>query len=128
MSYLLDTHVVLWWLADAPELSARARGILADPANGLVVSAASGWEIATKYRLGQLPSAGVIVGNFTGWVERMGAVELPISTAHALRAGAFPQAHRDPFDRMLAAQALLEETPIISRDAALDAFGVSRLW
>ncbi|MCA9516486.1 MAG: type II toxin-antitoxin system VapC family toxin [Myxococcales bacterium] len=128
MSYLLDTHVVLWWLTDAPDLSPAAREILADPANRLLVSAASAWEVATKFRLGKLPSAAVIASDFPGWVERMGATELPMTMAHAARAGAFTAPHRDPFDRMLAAQALLEAVPLVSRDAELDAFGVTRLW
>ena len=128
VSYLLDTHVVLWWLTDAPDLSPAAREILADPANRLLVSAASAWEVATKFRLGKLPSAAVIASDFPGWVERMGATELPMTMAHAARAGAFTAPHRDPFDRMLAAQALLEAVPLVSRDAELDAFGVTRLW
>ena len=74
------------------------------------------------------PSTGLIASDFPGWVERMGATELPMTMAHAARAGAFTAPHRDPFDRMLAAQALLEAVPLVSRDAELDAFGVTRRW
>ena len=126
--YLVDTHAVLWWLTDSPELSPKARGLLADPGNRLLVSSASAWEVATKFRLGKLPSAAVIANDFADWVAKMGADELPITFAHAHRAGLFPQPHRDPFDRMLAAQSLLEDVPLVSRDTALDAFGVTRLW
>lgn len=128
VTYLLDTHVVLWWLVDLPQLSPRARTRIADPVNRLLVSSASAWEVATKYRIGKLPSAAPIAADFGGWVVRMGAVELPISIAHGERAGAFSAPHRDPFDRMLAAQSILEGVPLISADAALDAFGVVRIW
>ncbi len=128
VTYLLDTHAVLWWLTNAPGLSSMAAGLIADPDSRLLVSSASAWEVATKFRLGKLPSAALIANDFGGWVDEMGAHELPITIAHADRAGRFPQPHRDPFDRVLAAQSLLEGVPIISCDAALDAFGVTRLW
>lgn len=126
--YLLDTHTLLWWLFNDPKLSERARGLIADPTNELLVSSASAWEIVTKYRLGRLDSAKVLVQDISGWIHKAGFRELAISVAHAQKAGTFEQPHRDPFDRMLAAQSILEDFPIISRDAVLDSFGARRLW
>lgn len=126
--FLLDTHALLWWLFDDPRLSGTARGIISDPENEILVSSASAWEVATKYRLGRLDSASVLVNDFAGWVRRAGFVELPIRFEHAQRAGLFPQPHRDPFDRMLGAQSVIEEVPLIGLDRAVDPFGVRRVW
>jgi PIN domain nuclease of toxin-antitoxin system len=126
--FLLDTHALLWWAFGSSEVSARASAILADRSNSIYVSSASAWEISTKHRLGRLPEASVLVQDMPGWFERAGLTELPISVAHAQRAGALPQLHRDPFDRMLAAQALIEEVPIIGRDEVLRDFGVALVW
>lgn len=126
--YLLDTHTLLWWAFDAPDLSPTARGLISDRANTVFVSAASAWEIATKFRLGRLPEAAVLAQDVTGWIEKAGLAELPISLAHANRAGLFPHEHRDPFDRMLAAQGLTENIPIIGKDGSLAPFGVSLIW
>jgi PIN domain nuclease of toxin-antitoxin system len=94
----------------------------------ILVSSASAWEIAIKHRLGRLAAADMLVQDIAGWLHRAGFAELPITVAHAQRAGTFPQAHRDPFDRMLAAQSLLEGLPLISRDEALRVFGVSLVY
>ena len=128
MGYLLDTHALLWWLFDDPRLSATARGLLADRANTVLVSAASAWEIATKHRLGKLNAATTLVQDIGGWVERAGFGELSVSIAHAQRAGSWPQPHRDPFDRVLAAQSLIEDLRLISCDEAIRAFGVALVW
>jgi PIN domain nuclease of toxin-antitoxin system len=128
MKLLLDTHTLFWWAFDAPELSRRARGLLADRANTLYVSSASAWEIATKHRVGRLPEAAVLVQDMPGWFLRAGLTELPITVAHAARAGSLPGSHRDPFDRMLAAQSLLERLPIVGCDKQLEAFGVELVW
>ncbi|HSF20336.1 MAG TPA: type II toxin-antitoxin system VapC family toxin [Vicinamibacteria bacterium] len=128
MRFLLDTHALLWWLYDDPRLSERARGIVRDPANEILVSGASGWEISTKYRLGKLPGASELVRDIEGWVRRAGFRELPVTIAHGQRAGSWPQAHRDPFDRMLAAQCALEEIPLIGRDPELKDFGIRLVW
>ena len=128
MRFLLDTHAFLWWLFDDPRISTTAREIVADPENDILISSASGWEISTKHRLGRLAVANELVRDLRGWVERARFRELPISLAHAQRAGGWPQAHRDPFDRMLAAQSALEELPLISRDPALAAFGIRVIW
>lgn len=128
MTYLLDTHTLLWWLFGAPQLSKRARALIADREHTIRVSSSSVWEIATKHRLGRLPEAATFLEDPGGWIAKAGFDELPISFAHAQRAGLFDGDHRDPFDRMIAAQSLIERAPVIGRDAALDAFGATRVW
>ena len=128
MRFLLDTHALLWWLFDDPQLSTKARGVLMDRSNVVFVSSASAWEIATKYRLGKLNSAAPLVRDMRGWIVQAGFSELPISLAHAERAGSWPQPHRDPFDRMLAAQSILDGLPLITRDDAIAQFGTATFW
>jgi PIN domain nuclease of toxin-antitoxin system len=128
MRALLDTHALLWWLADDPELSKNARRAIADTRNTLVVSAASAWEIATKVRLGKLPSASNLVADFRGQMEREGFELLAVSAEHGIRGGLLAGPHKDPFDRMLIAQAQAENLPIISNETAFDAYGLRRLW
>ncbi len=128
MKYLLDTHALLWWLVDDKQLPRKVRSLIGDPANQVFVSSASAWEIATKFRLGKLPSAEILVQDIPGWVERAGFVELMISIRHAQRAGSFAQPHRDPFDRMLAAQSEMEGLSLITNDEALDRFGIHTVW
>jgi PIN domain nuclease of toxin-antitoxin system len=125
---LLDTHTLLWWLSDDPALTKPARRIIAETKNVVFVSAASAWEIATKVRLGKLPSAADLAADFTGHLQREGFQILAISAEHAIRAGLLPGAHKDPFDRMLIAQAQAENIPIVSNEALFDTFGVRRLW
>lgn len=128
MKLLLDTHALLWWAFGATELSPRARAVIEERSNTVLVSSASAWEIATKYRLGRLPEASVLVQDMPGWFTRAGLTELPITVAHAQRAGTLPSEHRDPFDRMLAAQSLLEDVALITRDPVFVELGVQRLW
>ena len=125
---LLDTHTLLWAMVEPVLLSRKASSILADSANTIVVSAASAWEIATKVRIGKLPTAERIEREFLELMQGAGYTLLPIDTAHALRAGRFPGTHRDPFDRMIAAQALAEDIPILSKDPRLDTFNIRRIW
>jgi PIN domain nuclease of toxin-antitoxin system len=125
---LLDTHTLLWAAFDEDSLSRRARKLLRSSANELFVSAASAWEIATKFRLGKLPSAQILANDFVRTVTNAGYLLLSISVEHALRAGRLTGEHRDPFDRMLAAQAIHEDMPILSSDEQLDSFGVRRIW
>jgi PIN domain nuclease of toxin-antitoxin system len=127
MRALVDTHALLWWLSDDDALSKPARRVLADTGNGIFVSAASAWEIATKVRLGKL-NAAELASDFTGQMEREGFQLLAISVEHAIRGGLLPGPHRDPFDRMLIAQAQAEGMPIISNEKAFDAYGVRRVW
>ncbi|HKN26113.1 MAG TPA: type II toxin-antitoxin system VapC family toxin [Candidatus Acidoferrum sp.] len=128
MRALLDTHVVLWWLSDDPALNSPARKFIAATENSVIVSAASAWEIATKVRLGKVPSAADLAADFVGFLEREDLELLPISPDHAIRAGLLPGPHKDPFDRMLIAQCQAEGLPIISNDRAFDDYGVRRIW
>ena len=128
MTFLLDTHALLWWLFDDPQLSATVREIVADPANDILVSAASAWEISTKHRLGKLPAADKLVKDMSAWFRRAGFSELPVRIPHAQQAGSWPQPHRDPFDRMLAAQSALEDAPLLTRDDQLASFGIRVVW
>lgn len=126
--YLLDTHALLWWLFDDARISPRARALIADRSNTFLVSSASAWEIATKWRIGKLPAASTLVRDIPGWIAKAGFGELAVNTAHAQRAGTWPAPHRDPFDRLLAAQSHLEDAPLVSLDEQLDAFGIRRVW
>ena len=128
MRVLLDTHALLWWLADSRRLSERARAAIRNEANDVVVSAVSAWEIATKHRLGRLPEADGLAGDIRGTIVGQGFSELPISIADAERAGRLPGPHRDPFDRLLIAQALGHDLAIVSNEKPFDLYGAPRLW
>ena len=128
MRALLDTHAFLWWIADSGRLSGTAHDAIADETNEIAVSAASAWEIATKYRLGKLPGGAVIAADVVGQIAGQGFVEMPIRVADAERAGRLPGPHRDPFDRMLVAQALAGDLAVVSIDEVFDVYGVNRLW
>jgi PIN domain nuclease of toxin-antitoxin system len=125
---LLDTHALLWATLSPASLSREATRIIADEANVILVSAASAWEIATKVRIGKLPGAETLDQEFLSVMEDAGYSLLPIDIPAALRAGRLVGEHRDPFDRMIAAQALAEDIPVLSSDAKLDTFGIRRLW
>ncbi len=125
---LIDTHALLWWLSDDAALTRPARKIMAETKNVVFVSAASAWEIATKVRLGKLSTAAELAADFAGYLDREGFQILAISGEHAIRAGLLPGAHKDPFDRMLVAQAQAESMPIVSNEAIFDTYGVRRLW
>lgn len=128
MRLLLDTHALLWWASGAPQLSRRARAAVADDSNVIFVSAASAWEITTKHRLGRLDGAGSLADELPAFLADQGFEELPVGIVHAQRAGALPGLHRDPFDRMLVAQAVLEGLTLVSNEALFDRYGVRRLW
>ena len=128
MRVLLDTHAFLWWIADSERLSDPARTVIADELNDIVVSAASAWEIATKFRIGKLPGCEAVAVDVAGLIAGQGFEELAIGVADAERAGRLPGPHHDPFDRMLAAQALAREVPVVSADPVFDRFGIIRLW
>lgn len=125
---LLDTHAFLWWLMDARQLSLAARSAIADDTNDVLVSAVSAWEIATKYRIGKLPRAAAVADDVVGHIEDQSFEELPISVADGARAGALPDRHRDPFDRILIAQALARNIVLVSNEAIFDRYAVRRLW
>ncbi|MCU0835869.1 MAG: type II toxin-antitoxin system VapC family toxin [Chromatiaceae bacterium] len=128
MRLLLDTHALLWWLDGDERLPAEARAAIADGAAPVLVSAASAWEIATKVRIGKLPGAVEVAERLPEILADQAFAELPISVAHARRAGLLPGIHRDPFDRMLIAQAQIEELTLVSNEQLFDTYGVHRLW
>jgi PIN domain nuclease of toxin-antitoxin system len=128
MRLLLDTHTLLWWLAESPSLPASARKLIANKNNDVLVSAASAWEIATKVRLGKLPIAVDLAHDFTAYLERERFETLAVSADHGIRAGLLPGPHKDPFDRMLIAQALADNLAIVSNDVVFDGYGVKRVW
>lgn len=128
MRLLLDTHAFLWWLEGNRRLSGTARRAIEDAANDMVVSAVSAWEITTKHRVGKLPRAEAVARNVAGAIASQGFEELAINVEDAERAGRLPGPHRDPFDRLLAAQALARNLVIVSVDRVFDRYGVNRMW
>jgi PIN domain nuclease of toxin-antitoxin system len=125
---LLDTHALLWWFSNDPALPKSCRKLIAQPDSGVFVSVVSAWEIATKFRLGRLPSASELVQDFGGYLDRENFLSLPVSHDHGIRAGMLPGPHQDPFDRMLIAQAELEKLFIVSNERIFDQYGVRRVW
>jgi PIN domain nuclease of toxin-antitoxin system len=125
---LLDTHALLWWLAGDERLSRPARDAIGEAANEVFVSAASAWEITTKYRIGKLPTATHLASDIDAVLRSQGFQALPITIPHAQLAGMLPGPHRDPFDRMLVAQAQAERLVLVSNEEVFDRYGVVRLW
>ena len=128
MRLLLDTHALLWWLNKSPLLPMSAQNLIRGRQNTVFVSAASAWEMATKVRLGKLDVATEVVENFMFYLARERFEVISVTVDHGIRAGSLPGPHKDPFDRMLIAQALAENIPLVSNDRALDRYGVKRLW
>jgi PIN domain nuclease of toxin-antitoxin system len=128
LNLLLDTHAFLWWIAGDAALSPTARSAIADESNAVFVSAVTAWEIATKFRIGKLPGVAAIAADLTAALDAQGFVPLPISFGHGQTAGALPGPLRDPFDRMLIAQAMIEDIALVSNERAFGAYGVRRLW
>ena len=128
MKLLLDTHTLLWWLDGDQKLTRRVRSLIEDTSNDIFVSAVTGWEIATKARLGKLPKALPIARRIPEVVAEQGFLVLPVSLEHGQRAGWLPGPHRDPFDRMLAAQAQAQGLPIATIDPQFERFGVEVVW
>jgi PIN domain nuclease of toxin-antitoxin system len=125
---LLDSCAVIWATMSPAALGHQARETLADESNVILVSAASAWEIATKVRLGKLPGAEKLEQDYLAVMKEAGYTLLAIDTESALRAGRLTAEHKDPFDRMIAAQALAMDVPVLSSDPQLDQFGVRRIW
>jgi PIN domain nuclease of toxin-antitoxin system len=128
MRALLDTHALLWADLEPDKLSRRARSLLQSFSNEILVSAASAWEIATKVRLGKLQHAARLAAELPERLNQLGFRPLPVTIEHAQRAGLLPGPHRDPFDRMLIAQAQAENLPLVSNERLFDAYGIRRIW
>ncbi|WP_075214680.1 type II toxin-antitoxin system VapC family toxin [Mongoliimonas terrestris] len=128
MKILLDTHVILFIYSEENRISSNARRALDDAANELIVSAISIYEIVRKHMIGKLPQAGRFISDWQAILARDGFTLIDLRPDEAACAAAFPSTHRDPFDRMLAAQALVNGLFLLSADTALDGFGVERLW
>ena len=130
MRLLLDTHALLWWLAGNRQLSRNARAAIDDEANEVFVSAASAWEITTKFRIGKLDEAFVVAADVEAAIASQGFQGLPVSIAHAQLAGSLPGKLQDPFDRMLIAQAMLESMTLVTNESEtrFGAYAVMRLW
>ena len=127
MTILLDSHALIWFLTGNPRCSIRAREAI-DSGGSVLVSAASAWEIATKVRLGRWPEATEIASNMVEVLPRYSFATLAVTLEHGLLAGSLPGSHGDPFDRMLAAQAKIENIPLVSADPVFRSFGIQVLW
>jgi PIN domain nuclease of toxin-antitoxin system len=125
---LLDTHALLWALEDNPRLTSKAAEAILDSGNEILVSAGSVMEIALKHRLGKLPEAARHVADWDAVFGNLAAVPLAVTVAHAALAGGLDIPHKDPFDRLLIAQARIERAPIVSNEQLFDNFGVERIW
>ena len=125
MKLLLDSHAYLWWLADGPELSPAARTGIADPANLVLVSAATIWEIEIKRALGRLEAGSA---DLVAEIEANHFLELPVTARHAAAAARLPRHHEDPFDRLLIAQSQVEGLVCVTRDRVFERYGAACLW
>lgn len=128
MRFLIDTHVLIWLLRESHRLTPRVREVLRSTDTTMFVSSITGYELAQKFRQGKLPEAGALLSSYNETLTRLHAEELDVSSRHALLAGSLPGAHRDPFDRILVAQAVIEGMPLVSSDRALDSLGIQRYW
>jgi PIN domain nuclease of toxin-antitoxin system len=128
MRILLDTHVFLWWITDHPQLSALARHLIGETNNSLYWSAASSWEISIKYALGRLPLPAPPADFLPPELVKNKIESLPILDKHGFRVGLLPPHHRDPFDRMLVAQAIEESLILLSNDQMLSLYDVPLRW
>jgi PIN domain nuclease of toxin-antitoxin system len=128
MRVLVDTHAFLWWINDDPQLSESVREIMGNAENVLYISAASGWEIAIKYRLGKLELPSEPESFVIQEIQSNRFRPLPIELSHALHTSSLPMLHRDPFDRVLIAQSQLESLPILTVDRAIRQYEVATIW
>jgi PIN domain nuclease of toxin-antitoxin system len=125
---LLDTHALLWWVIGDPRLSPKAQSLLSSRKHEVLVSAVSSWEVTTKVRLGKLPGAEAFAAEFMARIELLGFGQMPVSVLHGQRAGLLAGTHKDPFDRMLVAQAMCEGIPLVSNEEIFDQYPISRIW
>ncbi len=128
MKVLLDTHAFLWFVLNDPRLSPAASTLIRDPANDILISPAIYWEVAIKVGLGKLNLHSTYDDFMQRGIAGNDFTILPIEPKHTSMLTSLPLHHRDPFDRLLVAQALVEAIPVVGSDAAFDAYGVSRLW
>jgi PIN domain nuclease of toxin-antitoxin system len=128
MRLLLDAHTFLWFVWDDVQLGTNARTVIVDPSNQKLISAATYWEIAIKVSIGKLDLGEPYRGFMHREINRNNFDMLPVSVEHAAVVSSLPFHHRDPFDRLLIAQALVEQMPIVSSDVAFDAYAIARLW
>jgi PIN domain nuclease of toxin-antitoxin system len=122
---LIDTHALLWWLSDDPRLSYRAQAVISNPENDVFISACAGYEIAYKQSLGKLPPS---PENLSRLLLREGIQSLPVSLGHALAAGELRGPHRDPWDRIMMAQALAEHCHVVTADRVFSEYGIPVIW
>lgn len=127
MKVLVDTQALFWWYSEPAKLSKRASSTINDSENTVLISAATAWELSIKSALGKLHALQFVM-DFSRYVEEEGFVELPIAIPHAIRAGLLPPHHKDPFDRLLVAQAQELSIPVLSSDRGLDEYDVIRIW
>jgi PIN domain nuclease of toxin-antitoxin system len=125
---LLDTHALIWWFLDDARLTDRVGALLDDPKSVVFVSAASAWELTTKYRAGKLQDAAELAEQLLVLIKQWRFTPLPITVEHGHRAGLLPGDHKDPFDRMLVAQALIEDLDVVTADPALATLGARVMW
>ncbi|MFZ4655778.1 MAG: type II toxin-antitoxin system VapC family toxin [Caldilineaceae bacterium] len=128
MRFLLDTHTLIWFILDAPQLSPTAKRLIEDANNDIWVSTASLWEIAIKMSLGKLDMGAPFSALVPGQLTTNRIEILPITVAHLHHVAQLPFHHRDPFDRLLIAQSQVEEVSLLSRDATFDRYNVQRIW
>ena len=128
MKVLLDTHTFLWWITDDPKLSLRVRGIMSDGENEIFISAATGWEIAIKSQIGRLKLPDEPQRFILEQLKINGMKSLPIEMRHALHVSTLPTYHQDPFDRILIAQAQMEDLPVLSADPEIGKYEVTIIW
>lgn len=128
MRLLLDTHALLWALTNNKRLSRRAAALIDDASHTKLISPVNAYEICAKYTLGKLPEAAALAADFERELMPLDVEWLPIRPSHAITAGKLDMTHRDPFDRLLIAQSLVERIPLVSNEAVFDTFGVERIW
>ena len=128
MRLLLDTCAFLWWMAGSDKLSDRVRRVILDPRNDVILSAVSGWEIAIKHRLGRLELPAAPAAFMAEALAAHAVTVLPVGMTHAVEAGDLPLNHKDPFDRILVAQAIIETLPLATPDTAFSPYGIETVW
>ena len=128
MRLLLDTHILLWVLGEPQRIAPGIRRDIEDLSNAVLISAVCAWEIATKVRIGKWTDAKVLIDNFGQHLATAGLLALPVTIEHARHAGLMPGVQKDPFDRLIAAQAILEGMSVVTADPKLAEFGASLIW